>query len=63
MLFRSASRVTGVARPGTVLVAESVREALEGTSEDAAFEWSFAGGRRLKGIKNETKVFRVRRGS
>ncbi|MEB3981175.1 adenylate/guanylate cyclase domain-containing protein [Mycobacterium sp. 663a-19] len=54
-----ASRVTGVARPGTVLVADSVWEAL-GDAGD--FEGSFAGARRLKGIKNEVKLFRIRRG-
>jgi adenylate cyclase len=54
-----ASRVTGVARPGSVLVAESTWEAV---GEDGGFAASFAGARRLKGIKNEVKVFRVRRG-
>jgi adenylate cyclase len=58
----AASRVTGVARPGTVLVADSVSEALLETGDDAGFELSFAGARRLKGIKNEVKLFRVRRG-
>ncbi|MDT5219966.1 MAG: adenylate cyclase [Mycobacterium sp.] len=57
-----ASRVTGVARPGTVLVAESVKEALSQTGDDAGIDWSFVGGRRLKGIKGESKLFRVRRG-
>jgi adenylate cyclase len=58
-----ASRVTGVARPGTVLVAESVREAIEGDRTDAVgFSWSFAGARRLKGIKGDVKLFRARRG-
>ncbi|KZS77130.1 cyclase [Mycobacterium kansasii] len=55
----AASRVTGVARPGTVLVADSVWESV---GDGAGFEWSFAGTRRLKGIKNEAKLFRVRRG-
>jgi len=55
----AASRVTSVARAGTVLVAESVQEALGDT---AGFHWSFAGPRRLKGIKGEVKLFRVRRG-
>jgi adenylate cyclase len=55
-----ASRVTGVARPGTVLVADSVWDALNESS--AGFQGSFAGARRLKGIKNEVKLFRVRRG-
>ncbi|MCV7426143.1 adenylate/guanylate cyclase domain-containing protein [Mycobacterium montefiorense] len=54
-----ASRVTGVARPGTVLVADSVWEAVGETGE---FSASFAGARRLKGVKSEVKLFRVRRG-
>ena len=54
-----ASRVTGVARPGTVLVADSVWEAVNDTGQ---FQASFASSRRLKGIKNEVKLFRVRRG-
>ncbi len=54
-----ASRVTGVARPGTVLVADSVWDTI---GESGAFDGSFAGARRLKGIKSEVKVFRVRRG-
>jgi adenylate cyclase len=52
-----ASRVTGVARPGTVLVSESVREAI---GEADGFTWSFAGARHLKGVKGEVKVFRAR---
>ncbi|BBY34800.1 adenylate/guanylate cyclase domain-containing protein [Mycolicibacter minnesotensis] len=52
-----ASRITGVARPGTVLVAEPVRVALE---DSGAFRWSFAGARHLKGIKAEVSLFRVR---
>jgi adenylate cyclase len=54
-----ASRVTGVARPGTVLVADSVWDAV---GDGGQFDGSFAGARRLKGIKNEVKLFRVRRG-
>lgn len=53
-----ASRVTGVARPGAVLVAEPVRVAL---AESDDFRWSFAGGRRLKGISGEVNLFRARR--
>ncbi|OBC12469.1 cyclase [Mycobacterium sp. 852013-50091_SCH5140682] len=52
-----ASRVTGAARPGSVLVAESTREAI---GENERFTWSFAGARRLKGIKGEVKLFRAR---
>lgn len=53
-----ASRVTGVARPGSVLVTGPVQAAL---ADDDAFGWSFAGARHLKGIKGEVSVFRVRR--
>jgi adenylate cyclase len=55
-----ASRVTGVARPGTVLVADSVWEAV---AESGEFAGSFAGLRRFKGVKNEVKLFRIRRGN
>jgi adenylate cyclase len=54
-----ASRVTAVARPGTVLAAESARDEL---GDDAGFSWSFAGPRHLKGIKGEVKLYRARRG-
>lgn len=53
-----ASRVTGAARPGSVLVSESTREAI---GDDERFDWSFAGARHLKGIKSDVKLFRVRR--
>jgi adenylate cyclase len=52
-----ASRVTGLARPGTVLGSESVRDA---TASADGFDWSFAGARRLKGVKGEVKLFRAR---
>lgn len=54
-----ASRVTGIARAGTVLVADSVWDEVGQSGE---FSGSFAGARRLKGVKNEVKLFRVRRG-
>jgi adenylate cyclase len=50
-----ASRVTGVARPGAVLTTESVHEEAEG-----AFEWSFAGKKKLKGVKEPLPLFRAR---
>ncbi|HEY2772293.1 MAG TPA: adenylate cyclase regulatory domain-containing protein [Solirubrobacteraceae bacterium] len=50
-----ASRVTGVARPGSVLCTEEVRDA----SADE-FDWSFAGKHRLKGVGSES-LFRARR--
>jgi adenylate cyclase len=53
-----ASRVTGAARPGSILASESAREAI---GDDDRFVWSFAGARRLKGIKSEVKLFRARR--
>jgi len=52
-----ASRVTGAARPDSVLVAEPAREAI---GEAGRFAWSFAGTRHFKGVKGETKVFRAR---
>ncbi|MGZ5379795.1 MAG: adenylate/guanylate cyclase domain-containing protein, partial [Mycobacterium sp.] len=52
-----ASRVTGAARPDSVLVAEPAREAI---GEAGRFAWSFAGPRHFKGVKGETKVFRAR---
>lgn len=54
----AASRITGVARPGTVLVADSVADVVGG---DGEFDWKFVGARRLKGIKSETKLYRLRR--
>jgi adenylate cyclase len=57
-----ASRVTGVARPGAVLVADTVREALGDAADDVGYQWTFAGPRHLKGIKGIVKLFRVRRG-
>jgi adenylate cyclase len=53
-----ASRVTSAARPGSVLVSESTREAI---GDDDRFTWSFAGARHLKGIKSDVKLYRVRR--
>jgi adenylate cyclase len=53
-----ASRITDVARPGSVLVAEDVKE-----SAEADYDWSFARARRLKGVDGEVKLFRVRRPS
>jgi adenylate cyclase len=50
-----ASRLTGVARPGSVLTTEGVRD----EAEDA-FDWSFAGKRKLKGVKDPLPLFRAR---
>jgi len=53
-----ASRVTSVARPGAVLVAESARAQV---SDDERFGWSYAGVRRLRGIRDGVDLYRVRR--
>jgi adenylate cyclase len=50
-----ASRLTGVARPGSVLTTEAVHD----EAEDA-FDWSFAGKRKLKGVKDPLPLFRAR---
>jgi len=54
-----ASRVTSVARPGAVLVAESAREQI---GDDKRFSWSYAGARRLRGIRDGVDLYRVRPG-
>lgn len=51
-----ASRITDIARPGSLLAADAVKDAADGD-----YRWSFAGGRRLKGVDGEVKLFRVRR--
>jgi adenylate cyclase len=47
-----------VARPGTVLTTELVRD----EAEDA-FAWSFAGRKKLKGVKDPLPLFRARKKS
>ena len=54
-----ASRIAAVARPGSVLVAESARDA----RGSAYFQWTPAGRRHLKGVKGEVKLFRISRSS
>jgi adenylate cyclase len=51
-----ASRITDFARPASVLTDKAIRDAAEGD-----YAWSFAGKRRLKGIKGEVPLSRVRR--
>jgi adenylate cyclase len=51
-----ASRITGVARPGSVLCDKPVHDAAED-----AFDWSFAGRHRLKGIGEAVPLYRARR--
>jgi adenylate cyclase len=51
-----ASRITGVAKPGSVLVDSAAKKAAPD-----AFDYSYAGERRLKGFESRTKLYRVRR--
>jgi adenylate cyclase len=49
-----ASRVTGVARPGSVLCTTEVHDAAP------EFDWSFAGRHRLKGVGDAVPLYRAR---
>jgi adenylate cyclase len=51
----TASRVTGVARPGSVLCTSDAR-----TAAGDAFRWSPAGSRRLRGLSEPVRLFRAR---
>jgi adenylate cyclase len=51
-----ASRITAIARPGSVLVEREVRD-----SAGDAYAWSFAGERKLRGIRGSVPLFRARR--
>ena len=51
-----ASRLTARARPGSVLTTEDVRDAAKD-----GYAWSSAGPKRLKGISEPVKTYRVRR--
>jgi adenylate cyclase len=50
-----ASRITSIARPGSLLAAREVREAAR-----TSYSWSFAGERRLRGIREPVSLFRAR---
>jgi adenylate cyclase len=52
-----ASRITDIAKPGSVLADATTKQAAPD-----AFEYSFAGERRLKGLDSRLKLYRVRRG-
>ena len=52
----AASRITQVARPGSLLADREVRES---ASED--YRWSYAGERRLRGVREPVSLFRARR--
>src|SRR5436190_1617021 len=53
-----ASRITGRARPGSVLATQEVRDA----AGENGLRWSFAGEKRLKGVREPVPLFRARRG-
>jgi adenylate cyclase len=56
-----AARLTSFAKPDSVVVDQSVKDAITQTN-GRPFEFSFAGKRRFKGIQGEVPVHRVRRG-
>jgi adenylate cyclase len=51
-----ASRITSVARPGSLLAEREVRE-----STPDSYRWSYAGERRLRGVRDPVPLFRARR--
>jgi adenylate cyclase len=53
-----ASRITGHARPDSVLVTTELRDAVDGTD---GFKFSHAGRRHFKGVKGEIELYRARR--
>jgi adenylate cyclase len=52
-----ASRITGIARPGSLLAEGQLRDAVG----DGGLRWSFAGERHLRGIRQPVPLFRARR--
>ncbi len=50
-----ASRITGIARPGTVVAAAATRDTAQGE-----WQWSQLPNRRLKGVDHTVPLFRVR---
>jgi adenylate cyclase len=51
-----ASRLTGIAKPGSVLLDEAAKAAA-----GEGFQFSYAGEKRLKGFDHRAKLFRARR--
>jgi adenylate cyclase len=51
-----ASRLTGVARPGSVVLDEATKDVAA-----EAFDYSYVGERRLKGLDYRAKIYRARR--
>lgn len=55
----TASRVTAIARPGTVLVTEAVHTEI---GDRDHVEWSYVGARWLRGIPDDIRLYRARAG-
>ena len=51
-----ASRLTGIAKPGSVLLDAAAKEAA-----GEGFDYSYAGEKHLKGFDSRTKLHRARR--
>ncbi len=51
-----ASRITAIARPGSVLAERAVRELAK-----ESYKWSYAGERRVRGIREPIALYRARR--
>jgi len=51
-----ASRITSIARPSSLLVERELRESVQGP-----YRWSYAGERRIRGIRGAVPLFRARR--
>jgi adenylate cyclase len=51
-----ASRITQIARPASLLVEPEIRD-----SAAESYRWSYAGERRLRGIRDPVRLFRARR--
>jgi adenylate cyclase len=51
-----ASRITQIARPGSLLAERELRE-----SAPDSYRWSYAGERRLRGVREPVPLFRARR--
>jgi adenylate cyclase len=50
-----ASRITSIARPGSLLAERALRD-----SARSSYRWSYAGERRLRGIREPVPLFRAR---
>jgi adenylate cyclase len=52
-----ASRITGIARPGSVVCSEPLKE----SAPAGQFKFSFIGARKIKGVPGSTSLFRARK--